>query len=45
MGKKRLLSGGYAEDVGRDGKDRQEKACAKELIGLENSEIFIVAGE
>ena len=45
MGKKCRLSGEYAEDVGRDGEGREEEACAKELRGLEHSEIFSVTGE
>lgn len=34
-----------AEDLGRDGKGRQEEACAKKLIHLENGEIFIITKE
>lgn len=41
MGKKSLLSG-ETEDLGTDGKGRQEEACAQQLL---SSEIFIVAAE
>lgn len=34
-----------AEDLGRDEKGRQEEACAKKLVCLEKSEIFIVTKE